>query len=317
MKRNLQNLKILALVLALLLLPPLPSCAPVRKQITVVIREAGSGTREGFDLTVTNGTHFLQERDENGKKLYRSARDAVVQTKSGAVLSSVAYDRNAIGYLSVSSVSDLVKPVKVDGVLPTDEAVASRAYPITRPYVIMTTRARSLSPLAADFLRFLKSDRMPALVSDADCVFLSDPTARANPSSPPIPILDYQPLDSLPSGKLLIRGSTSPERLISSAARAYAALYGVDASEIFDLQLEGSSIGRKSVENDLTGNVIGLSSVAVDAENIESFNLCLDAIAVIVHPENHAVSSLSLSQLYGIFSGEIRHFDELCAEDGP
>lgn len=308
-----KKLKILTLICALLL--PLSSCAPPRKQITVVIREAGSGTREGFDLAVTNGVHFLQERGENGKKIYRSARDAVVQTKSGAVLSSVAYDRNAIGYLSVSSVSDLVKVLAVNDVLPTDEAVESRTYPLSRPYVIMTTRARPLSPLAADFLRFLKSDHMRAYTAEAGCVFLSDPAARANPNASPIPIIDYQPLDTLPVGKILIRGSTSPERLITSAARAYAKLYGVDASELFDLQLEGSSIGQKSVENDRAGNVIGVSSVAVSANGIESFNLCLDAIAVIVHPENHAISSLSLGELYGIFSGEIRHFDELYEED--
>lgn len=308
-----KKLKILSLVCALLLTLPLSSCHPVRKQITVVIREAGSGTREGFDLSVTNGVHFLQERDESGKKIYRSARDAVVQTKSGAVLSSVAYDRNAIGYLSVSSVSDLVKVVSVNGILPTDEAVASRAYPITRPYVIMTTRARPLSPLAADFLHFLKSEHGRTYAAEAGCVFLADPSARANPDAAPIPIVDYEPQSVLPAGKLLIRGSTSLERLITSAARAYAALYGGNASELFDLQLEGSSIGQKSVENDLSGNVIGLSSVAVNADGIESFNLCLDAIAVVVHPEN-TVSDLTLDELYAIFSGEIRHFDELGAE---
>ena len=99
--------------------------------------------------------------------------------------------------------------------------------------------------------------------------------------------------------------------MITSAVSTYAALYGVDPADRFDIQLEGSSIGRKSVENDTVGNVIGLSSADVVSGGIESLRFALDAIAVIVHPDNHAVSDLSLSELYDIFSGKTRRFADV------
>jgi phosphate transport system substrate-binding protein len=289
----------------------LSSCSPVEKQITVVIRESGSGTREAFDRSVTNGIHFLEGYAENGKKISRNAPDAVVQTKSGALLSLVANDPNAIGYLSLASVNDHVKLLSINGVLPTQETVASGLYPISRPFVIMTTKNTALSPLAADFLRYLKSDASEAHARAAGATFLADPTLRSNPNAEPIPVSNYQKQATMPDGKIVIRGSTSLERLIISAVRSYAALYGVDPSSRFDIQLEGSAIGLKSVENDTQGNVIGLSSADVSSVGVESFRVALDAIAVIVHPENTALSDLSLTTLYDIFSGKIRRFSDV------
>ncbi len=303
--------RFLSLLLTPLLLLALPSCSSPRKRITVVIREAGSGTREGFDRTVTNGTHFLEERDENGKKIYRSVRDATVQTKTGTVLSTVAHDVHAIGYVSLDSVNNTVKLLSINGISPSEESVARGDYPISRPFVILTTRRVPLSPVASDFLLYLKSELAADHVRAAGCTPITDPAQRANPDAPPIPIVTFSRQSALPSGgRVILRGSTSLERLITSAARGYAALYGVDPTEIFDIQLEGSAIGRRAVLDDRTGNVIGLSSADVTESGIESFRLCLDAIAVIVHPKN-PLDGLSLSQLYDVFAGNVRHFDEL------
>lgn len=298
-------------LISILLVLTLPSCAPAKKRITVVVREAGSGTREGFDLAVTDGTHFLQERSPSGKRIYRSVKDAVVQTKTGAVLSTVVSDAHAIGYVSLDSVKGDVKLLSINGVFPSEESVSNGTYPISRPFVILTSRTVSLTPLAADFLSYLKSDLATEHVRAAGCVFLSDPHARAGEGEAPIPVSTFTPKDRIPDGgRLVLRGSTSLERLATSAARGYAAHYGVDPAELFDIQLEGSSIGRRAVEDDRVGNVIGLSSVDVHDESIESFRLCLDAIAVIVNPENR-LTDLSLATLYDIFSGKIRHFDEI------
>lgn len=307
LKKHFSMISLLLLIPALLL----SACAPIEKQITVVIRESGSGTREAFDRSVTDGMHFLEEIAENGKKISRNAPDAVVQTKSGALLSLVAHDPNAIGYLSLASVNDHVKVLSINGVLPTQETVAGGLYPISRPFVIMTGKKTALSALTADFLRYLKSADAAIHATAAGATFLSDPTLRANPDAEPIPILNYEKQPTLLPGKIVIRGSTSLERLIVSAVRAYADLYGADPANLFDLQLEGSAIGLKSVENDTQGNVIGLSSANVSSNNVESFRLALDAIAVIVHPENTTVSDLSLTALYDIFSGNTRRFADL------
>ena len=297
--------------LLLILTLILPSCSPIQKQITVVIRESGSGTREAFDRAVTDGTHFLEEYAENGKKISNNAPDAVVQTKSGALLSLVAHDPNAIGYLSLASVNSHVKVLSINGIFPTQETVSDGRYPIARPFVIMTTKKISLSPLAADFLRYLKSNAAEEHASTAGAVFLSDPTLRANTNAEPIPVFSYTKQENLPTGKIVVRGSTSLERLITSAARAYADLYGVDPANIFDIQLEGSAIGLKSVENDTQGNVIGLSSAAVSVAGVESFCPALDVVAVVVHPENTTVSNLSLTELYNVFSGKTRVFSDI------
>ena len=101
------------------------------------------------------------------------------------------------------------------------------------------------------------------------------------------------------------------EKFINAAAKGYADLYGVNAADIFDIQLEGSSVGRKAVESDTVGNTIGLSSAGVKQDNIDSFNVCLDAVAVIVNVKNDTVSDLPLHGLYDIFSGKITKFDEV------
>lgn len=84
--------KVLSVLLSGLVLLSAVSCGKKEKNITVVIREQGSGTREAFDTVVTDGTHFLEEKVD-GKKVYRSTQNAVTQTKTGLVLSSVASDK--------------------------------------------------------------------------------------------------------------------------------------------------------------------------------------------------------------------------------
>ena len=303
--------------LTLLVCVFLGSCTGVEKHITVVVREQGSGTREAFDRVVTDGVHFLEEKDENGKKLYNSQKTAIQQTKTGTVLWTVSSDVNAIGYVSIGSVNDSVRLVSIDGVFPSEESVLSGEYKIQRPYVIMTSDKTVLTDRTADFLAYLESDAARAACDAAGCIFLTDAAMRGGEGNAPIEVGAYTKKPSMPGGdKIVVRGSTSVEKVIMSAARAYADMYGVSAEEIFDIQLEGSSVGRKAVLSDSRGNVIGLSSASVDEEGIRSFNLCVDAIGVVVNKENDKISDLTLAELYGIFSGRIIKFDELSGEKG-
>lgn len=288
------------------------SCGSSEKNITVVVREQGSGTREAFDKVVTDGTHFLEEKDADGKKVYNTTITAVQQTKTGTVLSSVASDKNAIGYISLGSVDDSINVIKVNGVVPSEETVLNGDYKIQRPFVVMTKAGQTLTDRTADFMNYLKSDAAKAHSEEAGCIFLSDATQRANDGDTPIEVVAYEKQAALPTGdKIVIRGSTSMEKFINSAAKAYAEMYGAKAEDIFDIQLEGSSVGRKAVEDDTKGNVIGLSSAAVDQDNIDSLKVCLDAVVVIVNKENTSVTDLTLGQLYDIFSGKITKFSEL------
>lgn len=313
MKMKMKIKRIIAIVLTgILMLSALVSCGNVEKNITVVVREQGSGTREAFDKVVTDGTHFLEEKDADGKKVYNTTSTAIQQTKTGTVLSSVASDKNAIGYISLGSVDDSINVVKVNGVAPSEKTVLSGEYKIQRPFVIMTKAGQTLTDRTADFMSYLKSSASKEHSEAAGCIFLEDASKRANEGDTPIEVVSYTKQSSLPDGsKIIVRGSTSMEKFITAAAKGYADLYDAKAEDIFDIQLEGSSVGRKAVEDDTTGNVIGLSSAAVDQDNVDSFNVCLDAVAVIVNKENTAVTDLTLAQLYDIFSGKVTKFSEI------
>ena len=265
-----------------------------------------------FVLDSDSEVEILTFDSEDGKKVYNTTNTAVQQTKTGTVLSTVASDKNAIGYISLGSLNDSVKVISVDGVVPSEATVLDGTYKIQRPFVVMTNANVTLNPITADFMNYLKSADTKAHAEAAGCIFLEDGAKRANEGSEPIDIVAYTKQASLPTGgKIVVRGSTSMEKFINAAAKAYANLYGVGAEEIFDIQLEGSSVGRKAVEDDTKGNVIGLSSASVNQADITSFNACLDAVVVIVHKDNADISNLTLKNLYDIFSGKVAKFSEI------
>ena len=266
----------------------------------MLIREPGSGTREVFDRTVGDGTSFLEDYREDGKKIDRNSVYAIVQTKGGSILSSVAADPQAIGYLSLGALNPSVKAIRVNGVYPAAESVLNGTYSLRRPFVICTARDVRPTSLCADFLRYLQSIRMIEHTQTSDCIR----NASLGDS-------EFSPLDELPKGEvLLLRGSTSLEKLITAAAAGYAACYGADAARIFEIQLEGSSSGIKAALNDRTGRTIALSSAEVQNDRLNCFTVAYDALAVIVHPTN-PIQTLTTTQLYAVFSGQIKHFDEL------
>lgn len=305
--------RIFAILISAVLIACLASCScAAEKNITVIVREQGSGTREAFDKVVTNGEHFLQEKDEKGNIVYNASKESITYSSTGSVLSAVGTDKNAIGYVSIGSLTSNVKVIKVNGAEPTKENVLNGTYKIQRPFVVMTNSDIALSARADDFMNYLKSSRAEAHCETAGTIYLSDPAKRANEGKSPIGIVSYKKQSTLPLGnKIVIRGSTSVEKLINAVAKGYADLYGVKVDEIFDIELTGSSDGKRGVEADKTGNVIGFSSAGVDSPTIDSFNICLDAVAVIVNQENDAINDLTLEELYRIFSGETMKFKEI------
>lgn len=282
------------------------------KNITVVAREQGSGTREAFDKVVTDGNGNFLEMKVDGNKVYKTTSNADIQKETGNVMSKVASDKNAIGYISLGSVNSTIKVVKVNGVAPSAETVLDGSYAIQRPFVIMTSSKVTLTDMAADFLLYLKSDLVEEHASEAGCIYLADETMRANEGETAIPVVEYEVKNSLPGGgKVVVNGSTSMEKFIKKAMSGYAALYGRKADDLFTLDLQGSSVGKKAVQDDKNGNVIGLSSASVKEDGINSFNVCLDAVAVIVNNANEKINDLTIAQLYDIFSGKVTKFSEI------
>ena len=289
--------KLLTILLSMLLLVTgavgLTACGG-EKNITVVAREQGSGTREAFDKVVTDGNGNFLEMKVDGKKVYKTTSNADIQKETGNVMSKVASDKNAIGYISLGSVNNTIKVVNVNGVAPSSETVLDGSYAIQRPFVIMTSSTVELTDIAADFMLYLKSEAAETHANEAGCIYLADPARRANEGETAIPVVEYEVKSSLPSGiKIKISGSTSMQKFIEKAMSGYAALYGRSVETIFEtLDLKGSSVGKKDVHDDTNGNVIGLSSASVKEDGINSFNVCLDAVAVIVNKANDKVRLL-------------------------
>lgn len=125
------------------------------RQIVLIGREAGSGTRDGFE-SIT-GTE--------GKCKYRQEL-----TSTGDVITSVASNADAIGYASLASVKDTVKAVTVGGVVPSEETVKNGTYVVQRPFVLVTKKGVKLSDSAQKFFDYATSEAANEIISSAGVV---------------------------------------------------------------------------------------------------------------------------------------------------
>ena len=124
-------------------------------EIVLIGREAGSGTRDGFE-TITGTTEACKYRQE--------------LTSTGDVITTVSGNPNAIGYASTAAVKDSVKALSVDGVAPSEETVKSGAYVVQRPFVLVTKDQETLSEAAQKFFDFAFSEDAVDLISSAGAV---------------------------------------------------------------------------------------------------------------------------------------------------
>lgn len=129
------------------------------KEILIISREEGSGTRGAFEEIVG-----LEQKDENGNKLSLIREDALVAEGNGAVKANIANKENAIGYLSLSYLDDTVKGLKINSVDPTVENILSDKYSISRPFLFLTKGEQS--ELTKEFLNFTLGEEGQAIVSE-------------------------------------------------------------------------------------------------------------------------------------------------------
>lgn len=124
-------------------------------EIVLIGREAGSGTRDGFE-SIT---------DTKDKCKYRQEL-----TSTGDVITTVAQNPNAIGYASLASVKDTVKALKVGGVTPTEDTVKDGSYVVQRPFVLVTKEGTPLSETAQKFFNYATSSSASEIISKAGAV---------------------------------------------------------------------------------------------------------------------------------------------------
>lgn len=124
-------------------------------EIVLIGREAGSGTRDGFE-SITGTKDKCKYRQE--------------LTSTGDVITTVAGNPDAIGYASLASIKDNVKALTVEGVTPTEETVKNGTYRIQRPFVLVTKDGTKLSETAQKFFDFATSKDAAGIISAAGAV---------------------------------------------------------------------------------------------------------------------------------------------------
>ena len=263
------------------------ACGGGEKNIMVISRNAGSGTRSAFEELVKKDGVKLQDATLTS--------DMEEAGETGAVTSKVETNRTAIGYVSFSSLGDTVKAVKVGGVEATVENVKNGSYQMKRPFILMTSTQYSLSPLAQDFFNYCMSTQGQDKIAEEGCI---DADRE---------FLTYSAATGSLEGTIKVEGSTSMQDLITALIGEYKK---VQPNVTVSATYNGSSNGRSAVERDATGNTIGLASSSKTSDKYAEHTLCLDAIAVIVNKEN-TISDLTVEQLFDIYTGTITKFSEI------
>lgn len=248
------------------------------KTISVVTREEGSGTRDAF----TELTGVLVKDGDN--KTDNTTTSAVTINSTEAVITNVKDNEAAIGYISLGSLNDTVKALKIGGVEATADNVKSGDYAVSRPFNI--AYKGELSDVAQDFVDYIMSSDGQKIVSDNGYVTVSENAAYSGKK---------------PSGKISVAGSTSVSPVMEKLAEAYQK---VNTNAKVEIQTSDSSAGMQSAMGGTCD--IGMASRDLKDEEKSALKvetIAKDGIAVIVNNAN-TCDDLTLDQVKSIYTGE-------------
>lgn len=295
---------IIAVALCLIMgLTTLSGCIGGEKDILVICREDGSGTRDAFDGLIKDaeGASLLKDKDGNNYSASPIVASAEILNKTGDVMTKVGNTKTAIGYISLGSLNSTVKALSVNGVEATSANVLNDSYKLKRPFVIVNSNSVTLTAAAVDFKAYLLSIEAQAVVVAQNYVEQVSSTNYVAPTS-------------ALSGTVVIKGSTSVDPIMDKLIADYKLKGGANVAGIeFNKDAQGSSHGVTAAKNDTVGNVIGMSSSSIksaDATSLEQFNVALDAVAIIVNNAN-TLTNITIEQLFKVYTGTITKFSEL------
>ena len=255
------------------------------RDITVVSREDGSGTRGAFVEL------FGIEEEVNGEKVDMTTEEANITNSTSVMMSTVAQDEYAIGYISLGSLDDSVKAVKIDGSEATAENIKNGSYKISRPFNIATKE--DLSDAAQDFEDFILSTEGQKVVEDNKYIPLDD-------------VSDYKSNGA--SGKVVVAGSSSVSPVMEKLKEAYQA---VNSAVELEIQTSDSTTGMQNAIDGVCD--IGMASRELkDSEKEAGLTptvIAMDGIAVVVNNDN-PTDELSSDQVKSIFTGDVLTWDE-------
>ena len=255
--------------------------------ITVVSREDGSGTRGAFIELMG-----VEEKDADGNKVDNTTESAKITNSTAVMLSTVAEDVNAIGYISLGSLNDTVTAVKIDGAEASAEAIEDGSYKVVRPFNIVTTA--EVSDAAADFISYIMSTEGQAVVADNGYIPVKDTEA-------------YAATDA--EGKVVVAGSSSVTPVMEKLAESYQA---VNDKVTIEVQQSDSTTGIQSAIDGLCD--IGMASRELKDSELEAgltpTVIAQDGIAIIVNNDS-GITELTSEQVKDIYTGDITTWEEL------
>ena len=253
------------------------------REITVITREAGSGTRDAFTELV--GILVKQ----NGKKKDNTTVEALTIDGTQGVISTVAGNEYAIGYISLGSMNNSVKALKIDGVSPDKLNVKRGTYPIARPFNVATKS--QISEIAQDFLDFIMSADGQSIVDASGYVSVVEGKVYESKNL---------------KGKIVIAGSSSVSPVMEKLKEGY--LQKNPGVEI-EIQTNDSSSGMLAAKEGTCD--IGMASrdlKSTEKDVLNSLTIARDGIAVIVNSKNPQ-DNLNKETLRQIYTGLIRNWN--------
>ena len=249
------------------------------KDISVVSREDGSGTRGAF-IELTG----VEEKDADGNKVDNTTLDASITNSTEVMMTTVSGNDYAIGYASLGSLNDTVKAVKVGGVEATADNINAGTYTLARPFNIVT--GDSVSEVAQDFINYIMSEDGQKIISDNGYIEVENTGSFTSTEA---------------KGSIVVAGSSSVTPVMEKLKEAYAK---VNANASIEIQESDSTTGVNSA---IEGTCdIGMASrdLKDEEKGVKATAIAKDGIAVIVN-NNNTIDDLTVYQIKDIFTGAV------------
>lgn len=255
-------------------------------EISVISREDGSGTRGAFIELVG-----VEQKDADGNKVDYTTEEAMITNSTSVMMTTVAGDEYAIGYISLGSLNDTVKAVNIDGVEASADNIKNDSYKIARPFNVATKG--DVSEVTQDFMNFILSSEGQKIVEDTGYISEGNTGAFTGTN---------------PSGKVVVAGSSSVTPVMEKLKEAYLA---INTNAEIEIQQSDSTTGMTSVVNGICD--IGMASRELKDSEVESglnaVAIAMDGIAVIVNNES-PVGDLTSESVREIYMGEATTWEE-------
>ena len=259
------------------------------KEINVVSREDGSGTRGAFVELIG-----IEEKDANGNKKDLTTQEAIIANKTDVMMNNIKSDVYAMGYLSLGSLNDTIKALDIDGVSPSVENIQSGDYKVARPFnIVLSKKADEASD---DFVKYILSTEGQAIV-------------EANGYIPIEASGAYEKVNM--SGKIVVAGSSSVSPVMEKLAESYKL---INPQIEIEIQTSDSTVGVIAAIDGTAD--IGMASRALkdeEAKEVEGIVIAMDGIVVIVNLQN-PLTNLNSTQVKDIYTGKTSQWNQLSGE---